>query len=197
MRTMQSAILRGFGIIIVERRFLAKKMQLQVYDIEAPGRIRLEEELHLVAIFGNNDPPPPYSENIGNSNENMEFDLNNNGDINGNSELIDNHEIETRIREERLKVEATFISLPKVSGTMIKIEHMQRFASPVNPAIYPHLSLVLLGIGLFFTAWFFVYEVTSTKFTREPIKEVLISVIASLFMGLGTLFLLLWIGIYV
>nr|ADD24503.1 UPF0197 transmembrane protein C11orf10 homolog [Lepeophtheirus salmonis]ADD38714.1 UPF0197 transmembrane protein C11orf10 homolog [Lepeophtheirus salmonis] len=80
---------------------------------------------------------------------------------------------------------------------MIKIEHMQRFASPVNPAIYPHLSLVLLGIGLFFTAWFFVYEVTSTKFTREPIKEVLISVIASLFMGLGTLFLLLWIGIYV
>uniref|UniRef100_A0A0K2UVN7 Ig-like domain-containing protein n=1 Tax=Lepeophtheirus salmonis TaxID=72036 RepID=A0A0K2UVN7_LEPSM len=54
------------------------------------------------AIFGNNDPPPPYSENIGNSNENMEFDLNNNGDINGNSELIDNHEIETRIREERL-----------------------------------------------------------------------------------------------
>ena len=53
------------------------------------------------------------------------------------------------------------------------------------------------AIGLFFTAWFFVYEVTSTKFTREILKEVLISIIASIFMGLGTLFLLLWVGIYV
>ena len=96
-----------------------------------------------------------------------------------------------------------------------------RYVSPVNPAVYPHLSVVLLvrekikrtlslfdpatfhflslsqAIGLFFTAWFFVYEVTSTKFTRELFKEVLISLIASVFMGLGTMFLLLWVGIYV
>jgi hypothetical protein len=77
------------------------------------------------------------------------------------------------------------------------MESMSRYASPVNPAIYPHLALVLLGIGLFFTAWFFVYEVTSTKFTREIIKELLVSLIASVFMGLGTLFLILWVGIYV
>ena len=44
---------------------------------------------------------------------------------------------------------------------------------------------------------FFVYEVTSTKFTRELVKEVLLSVIASIFMGFGTLFLLLWVGIFV
>jgi hypothetical protein len=55
------------------------------------------------------------------------------------------------------------------------MESMSRFASPVNPAIYPHLALVLLGIGLFFTAWFFVYEVTSTKFTREIVKEILVN----------------------
>ena len=79
----------------------------------------------------------------------------------------------------------------------IGLESMSRYASPVNPAIYPHLALVLLAIGLFFTAWFFVYEVTSTKFTREVMKEVLISVVASLFMGMGTLFLILWVGIYV
>jgi hypothetical protein len=42
-----------------------------------------------------------------------------------------------------------------------------------------------------------VYEVTSTKFTRELVKEVLVSLIASVFMGLGTLFLILWVGIYV
>ena len=69
--------------------------------------------------------------------------------------------------------------------------------SPVKPTIYPTLSIVLLAIGLFFTAWFFVYEVTSTKFTREIFKEIMISFIASVFMGLGTLFMLLWVGIYV
>ena len=34
---------------------------------------------------------------------------------------------------------------------------MSRYVSPVNPAVYPHLALTLLSIGLFFTAWFFVY----------------------------------------
>ena len=50
---------------------------------------------------------------------------------------------------------------------------MARYVSPVNPAIFATLTLVLLAIGLFFTAWFFVYEVTSTKFTREKPKELL------------------------
>nr|AQS22591.1 transmembrane protein 258 [Pseudodiaptomus poplesia] len=57
--------------------------------------------------------------------------------------------------------------------------------------------MVFLGIGLFFTVWFFVYEVTSSKFTRELKKELGISAVASVFMGTGTLFLLLWVGIYV
>jgi len=34
---------------------------------------------------------------------------------------------------------------------------MIRYVSPVNPAVYPHLAMVLLSIGLFFMAWFFVY----------------------------------------
>ncbi len=41
------------------------------------------------------------------------------------------------------------------------------------------------------------YEVTSTKYTRDLYKELLISLVASLFMGFGVLFLLLWVGIYV
>ena len=79
----------------------------------------------------------------------------------------------------------------------LNIESMARYVSPVNPAIFSTLTLVLLGIGLFFTAWFFVYEVTSTKFTREMPKELLISFVASVFMGLGTHFLILWVGIFV
>lgn len=77
------------------------------------------------------------------------------------------------------------------------MESMTRYVSPVNPAVFPHLAIVLLGIGVFFTAWFFVYEVTSTKNTRYIFKELLVSLVAAIFSGFGTLFLLLCVGIYV
>jgi len=77
------------------------------------------------------------------------------------------------------------------------MEEFSRYVSPVNPAVFPHLTIVLLGIGIFFTAWFFVYEVTSTKFTRDIFKELLISLVAALFSGFGIVFLLLWVGIFV
>lgn len=79
----------------------------------------------------------------------------------------------------------------------IAISSMSRYVSPINPAVFPHLSVVLLSIGIFFMAWFFVYEVTSTKFTRDIFKELLVALVASVFMGFGVLFLLLWVGIYV
>ncbi|KRZ66975.1 Serine incorporator 1, partial [Trichinella papuae] len=79
----------------------------------------------------------------------------------------------------------------------VKIESMNRYVAPINPAVYPPLAITLLGIGLFFTAWFMVYEVTSSKFTRNLLKEILLAMVASAFMGVGVLFLLLWVGIYV
>ncbi|KAJ8314670.1 hypothetical protein KUTeg_006820 [Tegillarca granosa] len=78
----------------------------------------------------------------------------------------------------------------------LDMESMSRYVSPINPAVFPHLTVVLLGIGIFFMAWFFVYEVTSNKFTRDIFKELLVSLVASVFMGFGVLFLLLWVGIY-
>ncbi|KAK9695404.1 Oligosaccharyltransferase subunit 5 [Popillia japonica] len=80
---------------------------------------------------------------------------------------------------------------------MADFDSMTRYVSPVNPAIFPHLTFVLLGIGIFFTAWFFVYEVTSTKLSRDIKKELLLSLVASIFSGFGILFLLLTVGIYV
>nr|XP_023018690.1 transmembrane protein 258 [Leptinotarsa decemlineata] len=74
---------------------------------------------------------------------------------------------------------------------------LTRYVSPVNPAVFPHLTVVLLGIGIFFTAWFFVYEVTSSKKTRDLKKELLVALVASIFSGFGVLFLLLSVGIYV
>ncbi|KAI0208748.1 hypothetical protein LSAT2_006544 [Lamellibrachia satsuma] len=40
------------------------------------------------------------------------------------------------------------------------VESMSRYVSPINPAVFPHLTIVLLCIGIFFMAWFFVYEAT-------------------------------------
>ncbi|KAK3932067.1 Transmembrane protein 258 [Frankliniella fusca] len=79
----------------------------------------------------------------------------------------------------------------------MEIESMARYISPVNPAVFPHLTIVLLGIGIFFTAWFFVYEVTSTKYTRDIFKELVVALVAAIFSGMGVLFLMLWVGIYV
>ncbi|XP_051003111.1 transmembrane protein 258-like [Acomys russatus] len=79
----------------------------------------------------------------------------------------------------------------------MELEAMSRYTRPVNPAVFLHLTVVLLDVGVLFTAWFFVYDVTSTKRTRDIYKELLISLVASLLMGFGVLFLLLWVGIYV
>ncbi|CAF1024440.1 unnamed protein product [Rotaria socialis] len=79
----------------------------------------------------------------------------------------------------------------------LNVDQMSRYVSPVNPAAFPTLSIVLLGIGIFLMSWFFVYEVTSTKYTRDWKKEILIALVASFFLGYGGLFLLLWVGIFV
>lgn len=91
----------------------------------------------------------------------------------------------------------THLILFNIITFQIEIESLSRYVSPVNPAVFPHLTIVLLGIGIFFTAWFFVYEVTSTKFTRDIFKELLVALVAAIFSGFGVLFLLLWVGIYV
>jgi len=69
--------------------------------------------------------------------------------------------------------------------------------SPINPGMYSQLTLLLMSIGTFFMAWFFVYEVTSTKFSRQLSMELMLSLAAATFLGFGTLFTLLWSGIYV
>ncbi|XP_045882328.1 transmembrane protein 258-like [Meles meles] len=79
----------------------------------------------------------------------------------------------------------------------MKPEAMSRYTRPVNLAVFPHLTTVLLAIGIFFNAWFFVYEVTFTKCPWDIYKELLISLVVLLFMGFGVLFLLLWFGIYI
>lgn len=53
-----------------------------------------------------------------------------------------------------------------VPGKMM-LRAMSRWTSQVNLAVFPHLIMVALAIGMFFAAWFFICEVTSTKYMWE------------------------------
>ena len=69
------------------------------------------------------------------------------------------------------------------------------FESPIPVSIVPHLSLVSISLGLFFLAWFFTLEV-NTK-SRNLLRELFISLIASFFLGFGIVFLMLTTRIYI
>ncbi|KAJ0251679.1 Dolichyl-diphosphooligosaccharide-protein glycosyltransferase subunit OST5 [Hirschfeldia incana] len=70
-------------------------------------------------------------------------------------------------------------------------------ASPIAVAMYPTLSVFTLTIGLFITAFFFIYEATSSRKNRSLGVELATSAVASVFLGFGSLFLLLASGVYV
>ncbi|KAF8400996.1 hypothetical protein HHK36_014299 [Tetracentron sinense] len=70
-------------------------------------------------------------------------------------------------------------------------------ASPVPDAWYPTLAVLMLAIGLAVTASFFIYEATSSRKNRSLAKEMTTGVVASVFLGFGSLFLLLASGVYV
>ena len=83
----------------------------------------------------------------------------------------------------------------------------------IHQSNFPHFTVSLCGLGLLFMAYFLVYEVcthffttptmdypvqvTESKQTRSLLKELSIALIAAVFLGFGSLFLLLWVGIYV
>lgn len=68
---------------------------------------------------------------------------------------------------------------------------------PVPQGLYPLLATVLLSAGLVASAAFFLYQVTTTRYSRKILQEVALGGAASISLGLGTLFLLLWVGVYV
>jgi tellurite resistance protein TehA-like permease len=75
------------------------------------------------------------------------------------------------------------------------------YHTSINPALYPTLATLFLVVGLLFVAYFFVYEITSSaessRRKRNLTKEISIAFPASLFLGFGSLFLLLWTNVYV
>ncbi|XP_038711447.1 transmembrane protein 258-like [Tripterygium wilfordii] len=69
--------------------------------------------------------------------------------------------------------------------------------SPVPDSSYPALAFLMLAIGLVITASFFIYEATSSRRNRSLAKELITGAVASVFLGFGSLFLLLSSGVYV
>jgi hypothetical protein len=65
------------------------------------------------------------------------------------------------------------------------------------PRRYPTLATVLLSGGLVASAGFLLYEAGATRHTRKVSQELALGGAASVLLGLGTLFLLLWTGVYV
>jgi len=86
---------------------------------------------------------------------------------------------------------------------MVLPSSLNAYYSPINPGIYPQLAIFLCCLGIFFFSWFFIYEVTTaseatgSKKKRNIYKELLLALAASIFLGFGTLFLLLWTGVFV
>lgn len=78
-----------------------------------------------------------------------------------------------------------------------RAEKLYAVESPVPVALYPQLATILLLLGLCVTGSFFLYEVTKTRLNRSLFTEVMLAGVSSVFLGLGTLFLLLWTGVYV
>ena len=71
------------------------------------------------------------------------------------------------------------------------------FHSPINPALYPLLSILLCSTGFLALAWYFVYVATTRTAKRSLFYELAIALVSSALLGFGVLFLLLWTGIYV
>ncbi|KAG2606694.1 hypothetical protein PVAP13_4NG211853 [Panicum virgatum] len=70
-------------------------------------------------------------------------------------------------------------------------------SSPVPVEWYPTLAVVMVSVGLMLTASFFIYEATSSRRSRSLAKEITTAAVASVFLGFGSLFVLLASGVYV
>ncbi|KAB2619707.1 transmembrane protein 258 [Pyrus ussuriensis x Pyrus communis] len=88
---------------------------------------------------------------------------------------------------------------PKLSATSNSPATMasKAISSPVPVTWYPTLAVVMVSLGLLFTASFFIYEATISRKNRSLAKEVITATFASFFLGFGSLFLLLASGVYV
>ena len=77
------------------------------------------------------------------------------------------------------------------------ISQMERYGGPVNSSYFSQFTFILVGLGLVFTAYFFIQQVTVESKKRSFVTEMLLAISASFFLGFGFCFLALWVEIYI
>lgn len=79
----------------------------------------------------------------------------------------------------------------------IDISKMTPYAGPLSPNNFSNSTFFLCGLGLLFTAYFFIQEVTVENKKRSIITEVLLASASAFFLGFGIVSLALWVGIWI
>ncbi|KAK8455943.1 hypothetical protein SEVIR_4G249300v4 [Setaria viridis] len=83
------------------------------------------------------------------------------------------------------------------AGSRSGVMAAKAISSPVPVEWYPSLAALMVSVGLMLTASFFIYEATSSRRSRSLAKEITTAAMASVFLGFGSLFVLLASGVYV
>ncbi len=87
-----------------------------------------------------------------------------------------------------------------VRGSLIVPSDLLPYYPPVRLSQFVYLWISLIFIGILFLGWFFVSELAAQKNrgkTRQLIKEITLATVASVSLGFGVLFLMLWSGVWV
>jgi hypothetical protein len=71
------------------------------------------------------------------------------------------------------------------------------YSSPINPTSFSFFGSTSFLIGLVLMALFFIYQMKEVPSKRLLLVELFIGFLSSIFLGFGTLFIMLSFGLYV
>ena len=74
-------------------------------------------------------------------------------------------------------------------------ELTEMLSLPVKVADHYKFSVIFFTLGFFLTCWFFLYIVNFVPSKRKLSREILLSLFASIYLGLGSFFLALSLGV--
>ena len=69
------------------------------------------------------------------------------------------------------------------------------FDLPVKMNDHSKFAVIFFSLGLILTCWFFLYVVTYKKNERKLSREILLGLFSSIYLGLGSFFLMLTFGV--
>ena len=70
------------------------------------------------------------------------------------------------------------------------------YVSPIHPKYFMRVAMVFILAAFIVFSQFLVYQLNYKKHERSIIRELLLAIVGSLFMGFGTIFTFMWLGNY-